>query len=155
MDLADFSAKNRKNNSMFKRILVPIDLEHENAGSRVLPAAKKLATDNDAEIALVHVVPTIPGFIAKDIPAGSERRVVENTKRELKALADKYNVPGVVQIYVAQGGVYPQIIECASEIKADAILLSSHRPGLSDYLLGSNAARVVRHSKCSVIVIRD
>ena len=140
---------------MFKKILVPIDLEHENAGSRVLPAAKKLAIDNGAEIALVHVMPTIPGFIAKDVPAGYERRVAEDTKLELKALADKYSVPGDVQIHVAQGSVYPKIIECASEIKADAILLSSHRPGLSYYLLGSNAARVVRHSKCSVIVLRD
>ena len=102
---------------MFKKILVPIDLEHENAGSRVLPAAKKLAIDNGAEIALVHVMPTIPGFIAKDVPAGYERRVAEDTKLELKALADKYSVPGDVQIHVAQGGVYPKIIECASGIR--------------------------------------
>ena len=140
---------------MFKKILVPIDLEHENAGSRVLPAAKKLAIDNGAEVTLIHVMPTIPGFIAKDIPAGRERRVSEDTKLELKALAEKFSLPGDVQIHVAQGGVYPQIIKCASEIDAEAILLSSHRPGLSDYLLGSNAARVVRHSKCSVIVLRD
>lgn len=126
---------------MFKKILVPIDLEHENAGSRVLPAAKKLAIDNGAAIALVHVMPTIPGFIAKDVPAGYERRVAEDTKLELKTLAEKYGVPSVVRIHEAQGGIYPKIIECASEINADAILLSSHRPGLSDYLLGSNAAR--------------
>jgi nucleotide-binding universal stress UspA family protein len=35
------------------------------------------------------------------------------------------------------------------------IVLASHRPELKDYLLGPNAARVVRHAKCSVLVVRD
>lgn len=33
--------------------------------------------------------------------------------------------------------------------------MAAHRPALKDYLLGPNAARVVRHSNCSVLVVRD
>ena len=37
----------------------------------------------------------------------------------------------------------------------DLIIMASHRPELQDYLLGPNAARVVRHANCSVLVVRD
>jgi nucleotide-binding universal stress UspA family protein len=33
--------------------------------------------------------------------------------------------------------------------------MGSHRPELSDYLLGPNAGKVVRHAKCSVMVVRE
>jgi len=33
-------------------------------------------------------------------------------------------------------------------------VLASHRPDLKDYLLGPNAARVVRHADRSVFVVR-
>ncbi|HDR2322894.1 TPA: universal stress protein, partial [Enterobacter roggenkampii] len=31
---------------------------------------------------------------------------------------------------------------------------ASHKPDISTYLLGSNAAAVVRHAKCPVLVVR-
>ncbi len=37
----------------------------------------------------------------------------------------------------------------------DCIVIGSHKPGLSDYLLGSTAARVVRHAPCAVHVYRS
>ena len=36
----------------------------------------------------------------------------------------------------------------------DVIVMASHQPKFSDYLLGSTAARVVRHAKCSVLIAR-
>ena len=47
------------------------------------------------------------------------------------------------------------MINVAKEIKADLIVMASHRPELRDYLLGPNAARVVRHADCSVLVVRN
>ena len=38
--------------------------------------------------------------------------------------------------------------------KPDLIVMASHRPELKDYLIGPNAARVVRHADCSVQVVR-
>ena len=32
--------------------------------------------------------------------------------------------------------------------------IASHRPDITTYLLGSNAAAVVRHAECSVLVVR-
>ena len=46
------------------------------------------------------------------------------------------------------------ITDHARKIGADCIIVGSHKPGLSDFLLGSTAARVVRHAPCAVHVLR-
>ncbi len=51
----------------------------------------------------------------------------------------------------------PDVIQAIKD-QADALPfahIGSHRPELKDYLLGPNAARVVRHANCSVLVVRD
>jgi nucleotide-binding universal stress UspA family protein len=55
---------------------------------------------------------------------------------------------------VGAGNVHREILRVAGEIRADLIVMASHRPALKDYLLGAHAARVVRHAKCSVHVVR-
>ena len=75
---------------------------------------------------------------------------------ELEALAAKGVPEGVSsKIHVVYGGIYEQIIETADSIGVDLIVVASNRPELKDYLLGPNAARVVRHANCSVLVVRD
>jgi nucleotide-binding universal stress UspA family protein len=56
---------------------------------------------------------------------------------------------------VIQGDVYPEILHETKSWKADVIVLASHRPEVSDYLLGSNAAKIVRHAPISVFVVRE
>ena len=55
---------------------------------------------------------------------------------------------------VGHGTVYEEILHAAKRIDADLIVMAAHRPGQADYLLGPNAARVVRHAECSVLVVR-
>ena len=50
--------------------------------------------------------------------------------------------------------MYEVILAVAKGIDADLIVMASHRPELKDYLLGPNAARVVRHADQSVLVVR-
>ena len=46
------------------------------------------------------------------------------------------------------------IVDFAERHAVDCIVIASHRPVFSDHLLGSTAARVVRHASCSVHVVR-
>ena len=46
------------------------------------------------------------------------------------------------------------ILEEAAAMKADLIVMTSHRPAMRTYFLGSNAGHVVRYAKCSVLVVR-
>jgi hypothetical protein len=48
-----------------------------------------------------------------------------------------------------------EILEAAEEAEADLIVVGSHRPAMKDYLLGTNASRVMRHARCSVLVARE
>ena len=56
---------------------------------------------------------------------------------------------------VRDGSIYREILDEAKQTKADVIIMASHQPSLKSYLLGVNAARVVRHAQCSVYVVRE
>jgi len=62
--------------------------------------------------------------------------------------------PGRVTALVRQGGIYHEILEEAKAYNADLIVMSSHRPAMRSYFLGSNAGHVVRYATCSVLVVR-
>ena len=55
---------------------------------------------------------------------------------------------------VVHGHAGGSIVDYATKHGCDCIVIASHRPGVEDYLLGSTAARVVRHAACSVHVMR-
>ena len=61
---------------------------------------------------------------------------------------------GRISSVVRQGGIYHEILEEAKAMKADLIVMSSHRAGVRTYFLGSNAGHVVRYATCSVLVVR-
>ena len=69
-----------------------------------------------------------------------------------KVLGDKADSD--VRHIVATGNVYEEVLRVAETDSAYLIVIGSHRPALRDYLLGPNAARVVRHASCSVYVVR-
>ena len=61
-----------------------------------------------------------------------------------------------VHLLVTHGAsIYAEILGIAEEAEADLIVVGSHRPAMKDYLLGTNAARVVRHACCSALVARE
>jgi nucleotide-binding universal stress UspA family protein len=59
-----------------------------------------------------------------------------------------------VRHLVSTGNAYDEILRAAKADGAALIVIGAHKPDFSDYLLGPNAARVVRHAKCSVMVVR-
>jgi nucleotide-binding universal stress UspA family protein len=66
------------------------------------------------------------------------------------------NVPEGVAVHphVLHGTIYDEILRAAGKLEVDLIVIGAHRPEFSDYLLGPNAARVVRHARQSVYVVR-
>ena len=61
---------------------------------------------------------------------------------------------GAVAISVRFGDVYHEILSYADKISTDLIIVASHKPNFGNYLLGTTAARIVRHATCSVFVAR-
>src|SRR3546814_15779996 len=83
------------------------------------------------------------------------REIVNEALERLNEIVSENTPDGMnVETIVRHGPVYEQILQVADDIGADQIVIGAHRPELSDYLLGPNTARLVRHAKFSVHVIR-
>ena len=136
---------------MYKKVLVPVTLDHEPNIAAALDVARALL-ESGGEIMLLHVMEEIPGFIAAQIPEGTIEKNLDETGADLAAIAK--NAGSHVKSSVVVGHASRSILDFSEENGSDCIVITSHRPGLQDYLLGSTAARVVRHATCSVHVIR-
>jgi nucleotide-binding universal stress UspA family protein len=141
---------------MYKTILFPVDLGEDSSWTTALPRALELCGLSDAELHVLTVAPGINTAVAAYLPANSAEKIREDADNALNAFI-KEQVPGDIKVHaISRQGetVYQAIHEVAGEVGADLIVMASHRPALSDYLLGPNAARVVRHASCSVLVVR-
>ncbi len=136
---------------MFKKVVVAVDIAHGELGAGLLAKAAELL-DEGGQIRLLHVLEEIPSYIAAEMPRDLTDRRNAEARVELKALAETQGVAAEVE--VRSGAASGQILQCAEDCEADLVMIASHRPGLSDYFIGSTAARVVRHAQCSVLIIR-
>lgn len=136
---------------MYKTILVPIDLSDLDKGKATIDIAQRLG-DEGCRIRLLYVVEDIPSYVAAELPTGLVDKSKANAQEQLGGVAAAAGKN--IDVDVRAGHAKTCILEVADEMGADLIIIGSHRPGLQDYLLGSTAGRVVRHSTCSVLVVR-
>lgn len=107
---------------------------------------------DDTKIILLYVVEEVPNWAAVSIPADIIDKSLEDARTELKAIATAAGRK--MEVEIRTGHSYVTILDAAENKNADLIIIASHRPGLQDYFLGSTAAKIVRHAKCSVLVLR-
>lgn len=141
---------------MYENILLAVDLGHREAERRAVATVVEYATAFGATVHLLNVVPDFgTALVGGFFPAGFEKEALARANAELHAFAAE-TIPSTVRhrTIVGHGSVYREILHWAEETGADLIVMSAHRPELEDYLLGPNAARVVRHAKTSVLVVR-
>jgi len=136
---------------MFKKILVPVDLSHNELGAQMINLAKEIGGDT-AEIVLTHVVHDIPTYAAVEISGDLLDKTHKWAKAELEKLAKDNGVTGAADLRHGSPGT--AILEAAKEHGVDLVIIGSHKPGVADYFLGSTAGRVVRHAQCPVLVMR-
>ena len=142
---------------MFKSILLPVDLSDSTAGQKAQETAIKLAEENNAELHVITVVPdfgmSIVGVYFED--GFLDKAIEEGGKKLQEYVASHISTSAKVTSHIAQGTIYDEILRVAEKYNCDLIVMASHRPALQDYLLGPNAARVMRHAKQSVFIVRD
>jgi len=114
--------------SKFKSILVPVDIAEPETARPAIERAVDLAHASEGSIRLVYLRSILPAGVA--LP--------------------KSRVSAVVHL----GSVYNEVVKEANRAQADIIVVGSHRPSMTSYLLGSKAATIVRHASCSVLVVR-
>lgn len=135
---------------MYKNVLVPIALDHERDTKEALSIAKAIA-EKGASITALHVMEEVPAYVAQYLPEGQ----LEDNVHELeRRMADELKGEDNIAIKVVSGHAGHAIVDYAKHHGVDCIVVASHRPGLTDFFLGSTAARVVRHAPCAVHVSR-
>jgi len=136
---------------MYKKIVVPVDMGQIERGEKILAKALALL-DAGGEILLVNVVETVPSYITIDLPIDFIDVSVKDADVKLAELDTRLGAKA--RKIVRTGSPAREIMEVAEREGADLIIIASHRPDFSNYLIGATADRVVRHAKCSVLVDR-
>ncbi|MEH6457454.1 MAG: universal stress protein [Cocleimonas sp.] len=135
---------------MYKNILIPTDFSNEDATIDSLKKADQFSSDG--HILLLHVLDVIPAYALVGLPKDLVQNQIPQTHKILKDIVEKSGVKADIE--VREGSSYNQIIKSAEEHETNLIIINSHQPGIQDYLLGSTAAKVVRHAPCAVLVDR-
>ena len=143
---------------MYKHILVPVDLSDPELAKPALATAVMMVAQSGGSVRLINIMPLTPVMLAEYVPADFEAQQRRSAEEALAIVAKETGLdPARVSSVVRQGGIYQEILEEANAMKADLIVMTSHRPqrpAVRTYFLGSNAGHVVRYAKCSVLVVR-
>lgn len=141
---------------MYKKILVPVDIAELDLAKPAIETACAMARTSDGTVRLINVLPMTPVMLAEYVPPdfdAQQRKTAEDALNDLTGYCQL--TPERISATVRQGGIYHEVLEEAKAMGADLIVMSSHRPAMRTYFLGSNAGHVVRYAQCSVLVVRN
>ena len=139
-------------------VLCAVDISNKDRDHDVLRMAKRLADLDDAQLDVITVVPDFGmSVVGSFFEEHHHEKALEEARRLMNELVEE--VLGAeanknVRHVVATGSAYEEILSAARKAGSGLIVIGAHKPDFADYLLGPNAARVVRHSNCSVFVVR-
>lgn len=139
----------------YKHILVAIELIPEN-DAELIRTASQMAKDFNATLSIVHSIEYISNYGAAygiSISAEIENKLMEEAKAQMKKLGDKIGIPEKNQV-LRFGPAKFVILDTASQVKADLIIVGSHGRSGIRALLGSTANAVLHGATCDVLSIR-
>ena len=141
---------------MYRSILVPVDLTDTDLAKPAIDTAVDMARASGGMVRLINIQPSTPGMLAEYVPLDFEEQQMQSAQGALTIISQECGLDAKrVSCTVRKGGIYHEVLEEAKEFGADLIVMSSHRPAMRTYFLGSNAGHVVRYAPCSVLVVRD
>lgn len=138
--------------------LLAVDLNHPESWERALPEALTLARAKTSTLHLVQVVPDFGmAMVGEFFPPDFEHKALEKARDDLRAFGEQH-VPDDIEwdVHLGHGDVAEELIRVAHDVGATTIVMASHPPhGVTRFLLGSQAERLVHRSPVSVLVVRD
>lgn len=142
---------------LFNKILIPVDTESPELAQRAIHVGSSFGSSEVGhKIRLINVQSLVPLGYADYLPPDFDQNMRKNAENMFAEFISKLSyVPESLSKAIRYGSVYYEILAEAQEWGADLIIMGSHQPRLMSILLGSNAATVVQHAPCSVLIIRD
>jgi nucleotide-binding universal stress UspA family protein len=164
VDLSAFTVLNRRI-PMYNKIMVPLD--GSDLAECVMPHVEAIISAfKSKEVVLVRVVN--PVQLPASVPAQGEFGFTEKDRHQLETnrkktaqaylekIADSLNSSGTVfKFTVLEGNPANMLADYAKESGVDLIVIASHgRSGISRWVMGSVAERIVRTSCIPVMMVR-
>ena len=121
-----------------------------------MPVAVDLAKAFGGQLHVTTIVRDVDAMWQTQYSLSAYEKMIDEAAARLNAIIDEL-VPQDLKPHstVGHGNVFGEILRIARDTGTELIVMASHRPEMKDYLIGSNAARVVRHATCSVLVVRE
>ncbi|MCV0427681.1 MAG: universal stress protein [Roseibium sp.] len=137
---------------MFKKILIPIDLNHVDTLEKAVSTGVYLAKADNIPIVFTAVASTVPGSLA-------------HTPDEFRAKLDAYAASQAAKHGVPASGhaafahdpvaeLEDALLKAIDETGADLVVMATHAPKLTDYFWPSNGGRIASHADVSVFLVR-
>jgi nucleotide-binding universal stress UspA family protein len=150
----------RSSTGRFRHILHASDFSR--ASGRAFVTAVALARAGRVPLTIAHVLaPFVPavageGFILPETYERLDASGRAAARKQVDRLVGKARQAGVRATgLVLDGAPHEQIVRAIKSRRADLVVIGTHgRTGLSRFLLGSVAARVVTLAPCAVLTVR-
>ncbi len=141
---------------MFKKILLPVDLQETFLASKAVKVLVEEAKKHSAE---VYILTVVPGFgmplVASFFPDDAMQKASMEVAIELKRyITNTFPEELGVHPVVAEGNPPERILGQAKKLGVDLIIIPSHAKSVAQVILGSCAAKVVEQAECSVMVVK-
>lgn len=136
---------------MYDTIMMPLAQDDGAETDKALTIAAALLNPG-GKLVLIHVMEIIPSMAMVHIPEDVLEKAKETMTTMLAQVASRAS--GQTTEVLTSGHVGRTIVDYAEAHNIDCIVMRSHHPVISDIVLGSSAAFVVRHAGCSVHVMR-
>ena len=139
-------------------VLCAVDVSNPHRDEHVLRTAARLAALDEAQLDVITVVPDYGmSVVGSYFDQGHHPKIEEEARQRLNILVTEVlgsDANEKVRHIVVTGSAYEEILRVAKVDGASLVVIGAHKPDFHDFLLGPNAARVVRHADCSVMVVR-
>jgi nucleotide-binding universal stress UspA family protein len=141
-------------------IIVPTDFS--DYSDLAFKRALDLAEACDAKIYLIHVVADAPDIFKLDrfnvegqkkIMKDLEKQCQDSFEEQIGKFPQSQKVE--TETKVLRGIPSREIIDIQKKINADMIVIATHgQSAFEEFLFGNTATKIIRYSKCSVLVVR-
>ena len=143
----------------FNKILVPTDFSQ--SSRHALHYAIGFAKRFNTHLHLLHVTEDLPVLSYVDYEGFDLSRFTEHLREDAEKEFERLlrETPDLGDLRtttkIRSGVSYPEIINEASDQECDLIILATHgRSGLSHFLMGNVAEKVVRNAPCPVLTVK-
>ena len=137
---------------MFKKIMVPVDLEHTGQLEKSITAATGLAKQYGSELCFVGVGTSAPSAVSHNAAEYKEKLAAFAAEQ-----AVEHGVEAGCQAFFSHdlpAEVDDDLLKAVKETGADLVVMASHVPTIINYVWPTNGGKIANYAKTSVFLVR-